>query len=348
MHVGIVGGGISGLSAALLLRREGHDVTLFEASGRLGGRIHTHRFGRGADGRDVYFEAGAMRIPRSALHEEVFSLIKFLNAHNPPAMKVNLIPYILEHQNNKAFIKGQKLDLDDPCWGQILNIPVEFHGKSARTLLLEVVGPWLDLLRADFESGFQKVLEYDEYSFRQYLRTVKGWPHEVIEYVELMNSQVSNSYTHYRWTGTDIILCCSQTNQYDLSFTELIMQNLDFDTQQWSTVEGGMSNLIEACVHLVGRKNILVHSPVRSISERPDGKVELGISGQVGRTCAFDKVLLAMPTAAMHSIRQRPTWSFMKEQSLRGSWFEPLYKMGLHFRTRFWEHLAEPSFGGQR
>ena len=204
MHVGIVGGGISVLSAALLLRREGRDVTLFEASGRLGGRIHTHRFGRGANGRDVYFEAGAMRIPRSALHEEVFSLIKFLNAHNPPAMKVNLIPYTLEHQNNKAFIKGRKLDFDDPCWGQILNIPAEYHGKSARTLLLEVVGPWLDLLRADFESGFQKVLEYDEYSFRQYLRTVKGWPHEVIEYVELMNSQVRSRHPHYRCDEADL------------------------------------------------------------------------------------------------------------------------------------------------
>lgn len=327
MHVGIVGGGISGLSAALLLRREGHEVTLFEASGRLGGRIYTHRFGRGANGRDVYFEAGAMRIPRSKLHEDVFTMIEYVNAQNPSEMKINLIPYILEHQNNKAFIKGRKCDFDDPSWGNLLNIPAEYRGKSARTLLLEVVTPWLDLLRTDFDVGFKKVLEYDEYSFRRYLRTVQGWPHEVVEYVELMNSQ---------------------TNQYDLSFTELIMQNLDFDTKLWSTIEGGMSNLIEACVHLIGRRQIRVHSPVRSIVERDDGKVELGISGQTGRTCAFDKVLLAIPTAAMHTIQQRPTWSFMKEQSLRGSWFEPLYKIGIHFRTRFWEHTRQPSFGGQR
>ena len=126
------------------------------------------------------------------------------------------------------------------------------------------------------------------------------------------------------------------------------MQNLDFDTKHWCTVYGGMSNMIEACANLIGRNKIHMNSPIRGISERADGKVELDISGSGGRTCAFDKVLLAIPTAAMHTIRQRPVWSFMKEQSLRGAWFEPLYKIGLHFRTRFWEQIPDPCFGGQR
>lgn len=171
------------------------------------------------------------------------------------------------------------------------------------------------------------MLKYDEYSFRRYLRT-EGWPHEVIEYVELTNSQ---------------------TNQYDLSFTELIMQNLDFDTKHWCTVYGGMSNMIEACANLIGRNNIQVKSPIRGISERADGKVELEISEPGGRNYAFDKVLLAIPTAATHTIRQRPVWSFMKEQSVI-TWclVEPLYKIGLHFRTRFWEQIPDPCFGGQR
>jgi monoamine oxidase len=37
----------------------------------------------------------------------------------------------------------------------------------------------------------------------------------------------------------------------------------------------------------------------------------------------------------------------VKEQSIRGFHYEPLYKIGLHFRSRFWEHTSRPSFGGQ-
>ena len=140
----------------------------------------------------------------------------------------------------------------------------------------------------------------------------------------------------------------SQTNQYVLSFTGLIMQNLDFDTNHWCTVNGGMSNMIEACARLIHLNNIHVNLPVKGISESAAGKVEIEISGPGGRTYGFDKVLLAIPTAAMHTIWERPMWSFMKEQSLRGVWFETLYKIGLHFRTRFWEQIPDPSFGGQR
>ncbi|MBB3112891.1 phytoene desaturase [Paenibacillus phyllosphaerae] len=39
MDVGIVGGGVGGLTAALLLRRQGADVTIYERSTRLGGRL---------------------------------------------------------------------------------------------------------------------------------------------------------------------------------------------------------------------------------------------------------------------------------------------------------------------
>ena len=40
-RVVVVGGGISGLSAGSLLREKGYDVTIFEASNRLGGKILT-------------------------------------------------------------------------------------------------------------------------------------------------------------------------------------------------------------------------------------------------------------------------------------------------------------------
>jgi len=59
-HVVIVGAGIAGLTAGLLLKEAGHRVTILEARNRLGGRIYTYR---GFAGR-MYGEFGAMRFPK--------------------------------------------------------------------------------------------------------------------------------------------------------------------------------------------------------------------------------------------------------------------------------------------
>ncbi|UNI18426.1 hypothetical protein JDV02_004696 [Purpureocillium takamizusanense] len=329
MHVGIVGAGVSGLYTGLLLQREGHKVTIFEAANRVGGRIYTYRFTPQAKLADPYFEAGAMRIPRSSLHSKVFDFIRYLNTHGSAEQKVELIPYILDHENNRSFFQGRKGMLQDPHWAAEAQLPAAYQHKSPQQLLGEVVIPWLSLLRQDFEAGFEKLLQYDEYSFRSYLRSVIGWPHEVIEFVELF---------------------CSQTNQYDLGFTEIIMQNLDFDTKDWATVRDGMSRIPQCAASIIGSKNIRLNACVDHIAYLNDGRVQLSARGLHSEryTAAFDTVVVATPPSALYSIVDRPQWSFMKEQAIRGIHYEPLYKIGLHFRTRFWEQSrVNPCFGGQ-
>lgn len=210
MHVGIVGGGISGLYSALMLLSKGIPVTLFEGTGRLGGRIYTFHFPPRELDEDPYFEAGAMRIPCTSIHRPVFDLVTYLNRRNSGEMRIELIPYIMAHENNMAFVRGKKRQANDINLAAELGLPKEYCGRSAQDLLRGAIGQWVTLLVNDFESGFEHVLQYDGLSFRQYLWQIVHWPHEVIDFVEMMTSQ---------------------TNQYDLSFTEVILQYLDFGTK---------------------------------------------------------------------------------------------------------------------
>jgi len=71
LRVGVVGAGMAGLYSAMLVQKNfpGAQVKIFEASNRVGGIVHTHRFS--SEPYD-YFEAGAMRLPKIESHQPVF------------------------------------------------------------------------------------------------------------------------------------------------------------------------------------------------------------------------------------------------------------------------------------
>lgn len=91
--IAVLGAGMAGLVAAYELASLGHEVMIYEANDRIGGRAWTHRF---ADGQ--YHELGAMRFPKEHDHTRHYakdcglSFREFVNHHNEP--------------NSLYFIKG--------------------------------------------------------------------------------------------------------------------------------------------------------------------------------------------------------------------------------------------------
>ena len=331
LRIGIVGAGVAGLYSALLLRRQGHQVHIFEASSRVGGRIYTHRFSAQAH---QYFEAGAMRLPDSDFQSIVYDLIDHLNTSPslPCGMRIERIPYVLNAAGNFVHVNGRTYGSGDTSVGlpQALtprhldwSVPGEYLDESAESLLRKALEPFVRELREDFERGFQNLLKFDSVSFRYYLQTEIGWPTTVIDFVETVTSQ---------------------TNQFSLSTTELVMQNMDFGTENWYTINHGMDRLPEAMAHLVGLENISFGARVTGIRSLGHGVRIITKSYDRIISSDFDKVLFAIPPAALRMISDRPKWSPEKEMAIRSMHFEPLYKMGLLFRTRFWERHTR---GGQ-
>lgn len=62
LNIGVIGAGVSGLTAGVELARAGHRVTIYEGSSRVGGRVLTYR----QPGTNYVTELGAMRLPLEA------------------------------------------------------------------------------------------------------------------------------------------------------------------------------------------------------------------------------------------------------------------------------------------
>lgn len=331
--IGIVGGGAAGLYATLYLQYITKiyqpfirfKVHIFELEDRVGGRIFTWRFDRHAVNQ--YFEAGAMRIPKTKMHLPVLSLIKSLG--------IETIPYVLSDKGNFVYVNGRtgQSILPESVTANALgfDLPEPYKNQTAPYLLQKALEPLLKGLHEDFDKWWDNLLHWDRVSFRQYLFDVAAYPSSVIDFIETL---------------------CSQTNQYALSVPELVMQNLDFGTKTWVTIPNGMDRLPNAMAKRIGWENITLKARVTQIKViEGDGKLKIhlraiGNSGGVVEGL-YDKVILAIPPVAVNMILDRPRWSALKEQAIRAMHYEPLFKMGLRFKTRFWERGESASFGGQ-
>ncbi|KAF8415538.1 hypothetical protein EV426DRAFT_570132 [Tirmania nivea] len=325
--VGIVGAGMSGLYAAFDLQRRGVKVHLYELDKRVGGRVLTRRF---TSERHQYYEAGAMRIPDTKFHQNVKYLVNYLNKEHQAGL--NIIPYRLEVPGNRIFVNGMAIDVgvtieQTAASLGFTNVPEPYASKTAPELLYGMIESYVELLDRNFELGWEILMNWDHTSLRRYLLDVAQWPPSVIEFVETI---------------------CSQTNQYTLSFPEMVMQSMDFNTKNWWTLDDGMDRLPQALARVVGLENITFGARVQSIIEEESGQLRIRAHrGNRVFESIYDKVLLAIPPGAVRMIPERPRWSLDKEQALRSMHFEALYKIGIRFKTRFWERLPTPCMGGQ-
>jgi monoamine oxidase len=156
----IVGAGMAGLVAGMLLKDAGHTVTILEAQNRLGGRILTYRDLPGA----MFAEFGAMRFPLQ--HPLAHYLIADL-------FQLETRPFPMYDEDTLIYLQGHAVRRSEFTANTFnFNLPLREADKEPHQLLRDAVQPLIDIMDQDDKDAAWATLlsEYDRYSLIGYLR----------------------------------------------------------------------------------------------------------------------------------------------------------------------------------
>ncbi|MFC0558965.1 flavin monoamine oxidase family protein [Halalkalibacter alkalisediminis] len=318
----IVGAGMAGLVSASLLKQAGHNVTVIEATDRVGGRVYTLR-GDFRDGQ--YLEAGAMRIP----HTHLLTL-EYINKFQLPVNRfINSTPSDIIHVKGiKARFRVYEQNPD------MLRFPVYPHekGKTATELLQLAIKPVTDLIEENPRRNWPWVIqELDKYSMDSYLRYNRFGVRLSPGAIEMIK----------------VILTLEGLTE--LSFLELLRELLVLFTPdiRFYEITGGNDQLPKAFTtqlkdeiyygHKV--KKIVQHDNQVTIHSVHKILEPFQITGDLAIVTIPFSVLQFVEIVPRHSFSENK-WKAIRELNYAGS-----TKTGVQFKNRFWERQG--LYGGQ-
>ncbi|XP_078147902.1 L-amino-acid oxidase-like [Centroberyx gerrardi] len=288
---------MAGLTAAMLLGDAGHKVTILEASGRIGGRVHTHR----NEKEGWYAELGPMRIPSFQKVLQAFTI----------KLGVKLNKFIEEDKNTYYLVNGVRYKsssvIENP---DILNYNLQGNekGKTAEKLLFQA----LKKVREEAENnGIQAMMEkYDHYSVQGYLVREGDLSPGALKMIGDILDETGLFYT-------------ALTLSDDISYYEV--------TGGFDNLPKAFHEALDATLHLNSPVKCIQHSPDGvTVSYHKHSSSSL-------THLKADFVLVTATAKATLFIDFQPRLSLKKTYALRSVHYDSSTKIILTFSKKFWE-----------
>ncbi len=338
INVGIIGGGIAGLSAAFELRKLGFDITIFEQQKeRIGGRIYTYYFD---ENKRFYGELGAMRIPIS--HEATW---KYINL-----FKLRTTPFIQNNDNAFIYVRNKRA-INDPDGISVMEkIYPEFNLAP-----WERKEPWQKLVSYGLGAS---LLQISPDIRRELLQNKKRYSPE-IEYFDSLSirreleerglsegaiEMLSSIVTFSGWL-------------YDNSYIESLQEQYAVDDAFRYQIDGGTVWLPIAMYHSLMSldpkeyndilQNQLGHITWKSgnriegiYKNNEDNKVILEYKSEEEISShhqSFDFVICTIPFSSLRNVNVYPMFSTEKMQAIKEVNYIAGQKTIFMCKERFWE-----------